>query len=213
MQSSGSVYIIAEKWKSSRIPTLKSSSSLPPRSSTNEAVRNSGRALADVILFALVDRLAVLSSSFLRRLFSFCLFSFSWLAEKEEARVESRAAAREKNVPRGAQHTRVNEKKKEKERRSCRRKVDERGGILLGKWTAGIADRRERFRFHRQGSLIFLRRGADAVQFNSRTTCRGKVLYLDIHLRHFSSRFPSSVREYIVIHRIFCSLVRKIQIY
>lgn len=49
--------------------------------------------------------------------------------------------------------------RKKKERRSCRRKVDERGGILLGKWTVGIADRRERFRFHRQGSLIFMRRG------------------------------------------------------
>lgn len=42
---------------------------------------------------------------------------------------------------------------------------------------------------------------------------RRKVLYLDVHLPHFSSRFPFSVREYIAIHRIFRSFVRKIQIY
>lgn len=44
-------------------------------------------------------------------------------------------------------------KKKKEGRTWTRRKVDDRSGILSGKWTAWIPDRREWFRFHlRQGS-------------------------------------------------------------
>lgn len=81
---------------------------------------------------------------------------------------------------------------KKKEGRTWRRKVDDRSGILSGKWTARIPDRREWFRFHlRQGSHFSRWTGRKGTfQFNFCTTHRGKVLYLDIGLREFSSRFP-----------------------
>lgn len=137
----------------------------------------------DVILFALGHRSSIRSTLPARSL----SLSFSRFAV--ERREEKKKKGKRKKVERRCYGARGSTRKK-------RRKVDDRGGILSGKWTAlGYRIAGNGFDFIFDKGLIFLdgpRGEVDTFQFNFCPTHRGKVLYLDIGLQEFSTRFSFS---------------------